>query len=62
MLISKHQLVQDCTAYIFNLSEHMAHTKEKRNACRVFEEKPEEKIPLGRHRHTHDVNIKMHLK
>jgi hypothetical protein len=55
-------MVQDCTAYILNLSEHMAYTREKRNACRVLEGKPETKRPLGRHRHAHDDNIKMDLK
>jgi len=61
MLISKHQfMVQDCTAYILNLSEHVAYIREKRNVCLVSE--PEAKIPLGRHRCTHDDNIKMNLK
>lgn len=55
-------MVQDCTAYILNLSENMAYTKEKRNAYRVLDGKPDAKRPLERHRHTHDDNIKMDLK
>jgi hypothetical protein len=40
----------------------MVYTREKRNACRVLDGKPESKRPLGRHRCTHDDNIKMYLK
>jgi len=55
-------MVQDCTACILNLSENMAYTREKRNACGVLDGKPDAKRPLGRHRHTRDDNIKMDLK
>jgi hypothetical protein len=36
--------------------------EEKRNAYRVFVEKPEGKRPLGRHTHRWEDNIKMYLK
>jgi hypothetical protein len=55
-------MVQDCTACILNLSEHMACTREKRNACRVLEGKPEAKSMLGRPGHKYDDNIAMDLK
>jgi hypothetical protein len=55
-------MVQDCAACILNLSENMAYTREKRNACRVSDGKPDAKRPLERHRHTHDDNIKMDVK
>jgi hypothetical protein len=32
-------------------SNHVAHTGEKRNSYRIFEVKPEEQKPSGRHRH-----------
>jgi len=44
--------VEDCTACILNFSEHMDYTREKRNACRVLEGKPEAKRPLGREAYT----------
>jgi hypothetical protein len=43
-------------------ARHSTHMWEKRNAYRVLVGKPEGKIPLGRHRHRWEDNIKMDLR
>jgi hypothetical protein len=41
---------------------HVARIGEKRNACRILVENPEEKRPLGRQRRRWVDNIKMDLR
>jgi hypothetical protein len=43
-------------------AEHVARTREKRNAYRIFVGKPEGKRSLGRPRYTWVNNIKMDLR
>jgi len=40
----------------------MWHYGDKRNACRIFVNKPEERRPLGRPRHKRKDGIKMDIK
>jgi hypothetical protein len=61
-LYSSPSIVRIIKPQRVRLVGHVACTEAKINACRIFVEKPEGKIPLGRPRLRWEYNIKMNLR
>jgi hypothetical protein len=61
-LYSLPDIIKEIKSRRMKWAGRVAHVREERIAYRVLVGKPEEKIPLGRPRHTWEDNIKMDPK
>jgi hypothetical protein len=61
-LYSSPNIIRMINSRRMRLAGYVAHTRERRGACRVLGSRPEGKRPLGRPRHRWEGNIKMNLQ